>query len=45
MKAAGFDGTISIELEFAPDPSKIVDWVTEAYQATNRLLQAQDLRA
>jgi D-psicose/D-tagatose/L-ribulose 3-epimerase len=44
MKAAGFDGTISIELEFAPDPAKIVDWVTEAYTATDRLMQQQSLR-
>ena len=44
MKAAGFDGTISIELEFAPDPAKIVDWVTEAYRATDRLMRAQGLR-
>ena len=44
MKSAGFEGTVSIELEFAPDPSQIVDWVTEAYTATDRLLRAQDLR-
>ena len=44
MKAAGFQGTLSIELEFAPDPAKIVDWVTEAYTETDRLLQAQALR-
>jgi sugar phosphate isomerase/epimerase len=45
MKAAGFDGTVSIELEFAPDPDKIVDWVTEAYRETDKLMQAQDLRS
>jgi D-psicose/D-tagatose/L-ribulose 3-epimerase len=44
MKAAGFNGTVSIELEFAPDPSRIVDWVTEAYQSTDRLMRAQSLR-
>jgi D-psicose/D-tagatose/L-ribulose 3-epimerase len=44
MKAAGFDGTISIELEFAPDPDRIVDWVTEAYRETDKLMQAQGLR-
>ena len=38
MKAAGFNGTVSIELEFAPDPAKIVEWVTEAYRAADRLL-------
>jgi sugar phosphate isomerase/epimerase len=44
MKDSGFTGTISIELEFAPDPSKIVDWVTEAYRETDRLMQAQGIR-
>jgi D-psicose/D-tagatose/L-ribulose 3-epimerase len=44
MKAAGFTGTVSIELEFAPNPDKIVDWVTEAYRETNKLMQAQGLR-
>ena len=41
MKAAGFTGTVSIELEFAPNPDKIVDWVTEAYRETDKLMQAQ----
>jgi D-psicose/D-tagatose/L-ribulose 3-epimerase len=44
MKAAGFTGTVSIELEFAPNPDKIVDWVTEAYRETDKLMQAQGLR-
>jgi D-psicose/D-tagatose/L-ribulose 3-epimerase len=45
MKAAGFTGTVSIELEFAPNPDKIVDWVTEAYRNTDKLMQAQGLRS
>jgi sugar phosphate isomerase/epimerase len=44
LMAAEFTGTVSIELEFAPDPAKIVDWVTEAYTATDRLMQQQGLR-
>jgi D-psicose/D-tagatose/L-ribulose 3-epimerase len=44
LKDAGFDGTISIELEYSPDPSKIVEWVTEAYEQTDKLMQAQQLR-
>jgi D-psicose/D-tagatose/L-ribulose 3-epimerase len=44
MREARFTGTVSIELEFAPDPARIVDWVTEAYLATDRLMQAQGLR-
>src|SRR5436190_5074991 len=44
IKALGIDGAVSIELEYAPEPDKIVDWVREAYQATDRLLRAADLR-
>ena len=35
-----FDGTISIELEYSPQPEKIVDWVREAYTSTDRLMKA-----
>ena len=45
IKELGFDGTISIELEYSPDPSKIVEWVEEAYQATDALMQQLDLRS
>jgi D-psicose/D-tagatose/L-ribulose 3-epimerase len=34
------DGSISIELEYSPEPDKIVDWVTEAYGATDALMRA-----
>jgi len=44
IKALGIDGAISIELEYSPEPDKIVDWVREAYQATDRLLQEVKLR-
>ena len=44
IKALGIDGAISIELEYSPEPDKIVDWVREAYQATDRLLRANGLR-
>lgn len=40
LKDVGFDGTVSIELEYSPEPDKIEDWVREAYQATDRLMQA-----
>jgi sugar phosphate isomerase/epimerase len=33
------DGAISIELEYSPQPDQIVEWVEEAYAATNRLMQ------
>jgi len=44
LKNLGFDGTISIELEYSPQPEKIVDWVTEAYRETNRLMQNLGIR-
>ncbi len=36
---------MSIELEYAPEPAQIVDWVREAYEKTARLLHAAGLRA
>ena len=44
IKELDFEGTVSIELEYSPDPSKIVEWVEEAYNATNELMQQVGLR-
>ncbi len=44
IAALGIDGAVSIELEYSPDPARITDWVREAYQATDRLLRAANLR-
>lgn len=44
IKALGIEGAVSIELEYSPQPEKIVDWVREAYQATDRLMRAAGLR-
>jgi len=44
IKALGIQGAISIELEYSPEPDRIVDWVREAYQATDMLLQDAGLR-
>ncbi len=38
------EATISIELEYSPDPAKIVDWVAEAYEKTAGLMRAAGLR-
>ena len=40
IAALGIDGAISIELEYSPEPGKIVEWVTEAYRETDKLLRA-----
>jgi sugar phosphate isomerase/epimerase len=45
IKTLDIDGAISIELEYSPEPDKIVDWVREAYQATDRLLRDAGLRS
>lgn len=39
IRKIGYDGTLSIELEYSPEPDKIVDWVTEAYRETGRLMK------
>ena len=44
IKALGIDGAISIELEYSPEPSKITEWVDEAYTATDRLMRQVGLR-
>jgi D-psicose/D-tagatose/L-ribulose 3-epimerase len=45
IKDLGIDGAISIELEYSPEPDKILDWVTEAYQETDKLMQEVGLRS
>lgn len=44
IKELGIDGAISIELEYSPDPDRIVEWVEEAYRATDRLMRQAGLR-
>ena len=45
LATSGFDGTVSIELEYSPEPGKIVDWVREAYQSSNSLMTSLGIRA
>jgi sugar phosphate isomerase/epimerase len=45
IKGLGIDdATVSIELEYSPEPSQIVEWVREAYQSTAALMRAAGLR-
>lgn len=44
LKELNIDGTISIELEFSPDPDTIEQWVREAYTSTSELLAQAGLR-
>jgi D-psicose/D-tagatose/L-ribulose 3-epimerase len=39
IAALGIEGAISIELEYSPEPERIVEWVTEAYAATDKLMR------
>ena len=46
LKELGVDSdTVSIELEYSPEPSKIAEWVHEAYTATADLMRAAGMRA
>jgi D-psicose/D-tagatose/L-ribulose 3-epimerase len=44
IRDTGFDGTVSLELEFAPRPDRIVEWVTEAYTKTDEIMQKLNCR-
>lgn len=44
IKALEIDGAVSIELEYSPEPDKIVEWVEEAYRETDRLMKQVGLR-
>ena len=44
IKELEIDGVVSIELEYAPDTKKIVEWVEEAYRETARLMDLVGLR-
>ena len=44
IKNLAIDGSISIELEYPPEPDRVVEWVREAYEATDRLMQQIGLR-
>jgi hypothetical protein len=39
IRDTGFNRTVSIELEYSPEPSKIVQWVEEAYRETDKIMR------
>jgi D-psicose/D-tagatose/L-ribulose 3-epimerase len=41
----GYDGTVSIELEYSPNPDEIVEWATEAYTETATIMRELGVRA
>ncbi len=38
IRDTGYDGVVSIELEYSPQPEKIVEWVAEAHDQTARIM-------
>jgi D-psicose/D-tagatose/L-ribulose 3-epimerase len=38
LKEMNFNGVVSIELEYCPNPDTVVDWVKEAYVSTVRMM-------
>jgi sugar phosphate isomerase/epimerase len=44
IRDLGIEGAVSIELEYSPDPDRIVEWVREAYEATSGLMKEAGLR-
>lgn len=45
IRDTGYDGTVSIELEYSPDPDKIVEWTQEAYDGTARIMAELGVRS
>jgi len=44
IKELNIDGVVSIELEYSPEPARIVEWVEEAYRETAKLMALAGLR-
>ena len=40
----GYSGTVSIELEYSPDPDRIVEWVEEAYRESAKIMDELGVR-
>jgi D-psicose/D-tagatose/L-ribulose 3-epimerase len=45
LEETGYRGAASVELEFPQNPSQMVEWVTEAYEGTRKLLVETGLRS
>lgn len=44
IKELKMPGALSIELEYSPEPDKIVEWVEEAYRETATLMRLVGMR-
>ena len=45
IRDTGYDGTVSIELEYSPDPEKIVEWAQQAYDGTAAIMSEIGVRS
>jgi sugar phosphate isomerase/epimerase len=45
IRDTGFDRTVSIELEYSPQPDRIVEWVEEAYRGTDKIMRELGCRS
>jgi sugar phosphate isomerase/epimerase len=45
LAGCGFDGAVSIELEYSPEPAKIVEWVKDAYRSTSEIMGSLGIRS
>lgn len=45
IKELNIDGVVSIELEYSPQPERIIEWVEEAYRETAKLMDLTALRS
>jgi D-psicose/D-tagatose/L-ribulose 3-epimerase len=45
IRDTGYDGVVSIELEYSPEPERIVEWVAEAKAATAAIMDSLGCRA
>lgn len=44
IRHTGYDGVVSIELEYSPEPERIVEWVAEAHTETARIMRETGCR-
>ena len=44
LKSIGYHGAIQMELEWSPEPAKIVEWVQEGYDSTARMMKELGMR-
>src|SRR5438093_7893214 len=44
IRDTDYDGTVSIELEYSPDPDKIVEWTQQAYDGTAQIMRELGVR-